>query len=57
MGTEARLEWAENRGEKMDITSMQDSSMKTGFEGDETVGVEGGFNEVYVFKREKTEHV
>lgn len=57
MGTEARLEWVENRGEQTDITSVQDFSMKTGFEGDERVGVEGGFNKVYIFKREKTEHV
>lgn len=57
MGTEARPEWVENRGEKMDITNRQDSSMKTGFEGDQRVGVEGGSSEVFIFKREKTEHV
>lgn len=33
MGTEARLQWVENRGEKMDTTSRKASSVKPGFEG------------------------
>ena len=49
LGTEARLECVENRGEKMGVTSVQDSSTKPGFEGDERVGVEGGSGEVYIF--------
>lgn len=42
MGREARLERVENKGEKTDITSREDSPMKPGFEGVKRVRGEGG---------------
>lgn len=57
MGREARLERVENKGEKTDITSREDSPMKPGFEGVKRVRGEGGSSEVYIFQWEKTECV
>lgn len=31
--------------------------MEPDFEGDQRVGIEGGYSEVYIFSWEKTEHI